>query len=126
MSVSFLMGVFGLIGLAYAYFTYQKIEKQPAGNEKMREIAGAIRSGATAFLKRETAYLAVFVGVVFLALWPSLGFETAISYAMGSICSLCAGFAGMKAATAANVRTTQAASENNTSLALMTAFNGGA
>ena len=126
MSVSFIMGVVGIVGLVYAFVTYQKVDKQSDGNKQMKEIAGSIRDGATAFLKRESAYLAIFVGVVFLALWPTLGFETAISYAAGSICSLSAGFAGMRAATSANVRTTQAASENNTGLALMTAFNGGA
>ncbi|MEZ4754558.1 MAG: sodium-translocating pyrophosphatase [Bdellovibrionota bacterium] len=126
MSVSFFMAVVGLIGLAYAFVTYQKIQKQPMGSEKMKEISYAISEGALTFLKRESQYLAIFVAVVFLLLWPTLGFNTAISYVIGSACSLAAGFAGMKAATSANVRTTQAASENNIGLALMTAFNGGA
>lgn len=129
MSTSFLMTITGVLGLVFAYRTYGYILALPNGNTRMQEIATSIREGAFAFLKRESFYIAIFVLVVFLILWATLGelgFSTAISYLLGATCSLCAGFAGMTAATIANVRTTQAASENNAGGALMAAFSGGA
>lgn len=120
------MSLVGLAGIFVAFNTYRRIEEQPDGSERMQEIARLIREGAITFLKREATYLIVFVAVVFLLIWPSLGFNVAIAYVVGSLCSLCAGFAGMTAATSANVRTTHAASENNPGAALLTAFNGGA
>lgn len=120
------MLIVGAIGLFFAFKTYKDINGMPAGNERMQEIASSISNGALAFLKRESQILLVFIGIVFLAIYMWLGFATAISYLIGSACSLAAGFAGMKAATLANVRTCQAASDNNTGDALMTAFNGGA
>ena len=125
-ALSLSMPIMGIVGLLIAYRTYSQIEAQPAGSEKMQAIAKDIRTGAITFLKAEAFYLLLFIAVVFLLLWLSLGFEIAISYAVGSFCSLGAGFAGMTAATSANVRTTHAASENDQGAALMTAFNGGA
>ena len=124
--IAYLMPVIGVLGLILAFKTYKDIQARPAGNARMQEISSDIRIGALAFLKKETQILAVFIAVVFLLLYPSLGFNTAISYLVGSLCSLAAGFAGMTAATSANVRTTQAASENKQGDALMVAFNGGA
>ena len=123
---SLILGISGLVGLTVAYRTYTQISIQPDGNARMQEIALAIREGALTFLRREATYLIVFVGVVFFLLWGLLNFGTAISYIVGSACSLAAGFAGMKAATLANVRTAHAASENKPDSALMVAFNGGA
>jgi K(+)-stimulated pyrophosphate-energized sodium pump len=121
-----MMSLAGIAGIYFAFTTYKELEAQPQGNDRMQEIAGLIRDGAITFLKREAFYLIFFVAVVFLLLWPSLSFDVAISYVLGSACSLLAGFAGMTAATSANVRTTHAANENNTGAALLTAFNGGA
>ncbi|MCB0330857.1 MAG: sodium/proton-translocating pyrophosphatase, partial [Bdellovibrionales bacterium] len=124
-TLSLLMPITGILGLIIAYRTYSQIEALPAGSEKMQAIAHDIREGALAFLKKEAFYLVLFIALVFLVLWAAIQFEVAISYAVGSFCSLFAGFFGMTAATSANVRTTQAASEKNQGLALMTAFNGG-
>jgi K(+)-stimulated pyrophosphate-energized sodium pump len=126
MFLGLLMAAVGICGLLFAYRTYSQILREPDGNDRMREIAGLIREGALAFLRKEALYLIIFVLVVFFALFFFLGFATAISYLVGSACSLAAGFAGMQAATVANVRTTQAASEKSASGALMNAFNGGA
>lgn len=120
-----IMSIVGVAGLFMAYQTYAKLQAQPAGSAEMQEISTMIHDGAISFLKREATYLLLFVGVVFLLVYVGLNFETAISYLVGSLCSLAAGLAGMKAATIANVRTTHAASENNQGAALMTAFNGG-
>lgn len=123
---AYLLILIGAVGIFFAMKKYKDIEAQPSGSERMQEIAAAIRDGALAFLRREATYLVAFICVIFLLLWAGLGYQVGISYALGSFCSLAAGFAGMKAATSANVRTTQAASENNQGAALMTAFNGGA
>lgn len=123
------MLIAGLIGLYFAFQTYNEIQAQPAGSPKMQEIAGLISEGAITFLQRELRILAMFVATVFLLLllfMPTYSVGTAVAYLLGSLCSFGSSWAGMKAATLANVRTTQAASENNAGGALMTAFSGGA
>ena len=82
--------------------------------------------GAMAFLKREYLVLAIFVVAVFILL--SIGirpFSTAFAFLAGAICSICAGFFGMKAATKANVRTAYAANQEGQATALSVAFSGG-
>jgi len=125
MVVASLMLIVGVIGLIVAFQAYRNIEAQPSGNECMQDIAASIREGAITFLKREAVYLLCFIAAAFLLLWIFIGSEVAIAYVVGSFCSLAAGACGMTAATSANVRTTQAASENNPGAALLTAFNGG-
>ena len=105
--------------------------KQDEGNEKMSKIAKHIADGAMSFLKAEYKILAIFVIAVAILLYFKGSNEegshwmVALSFIVGAICSALAGFIGMKAATKANVRTTQAA---RTSLgkALEVAFAGGA
>ncbi len=126
---SILMPVVGLAGLVIAYKTYNELLALPAGNDRMKEISGSIQSGAISFLKREMYFLAWFVGVVFILIclfYKPHGFYTGLAYLFGSACSALAGYAGMNAATSANVRTCQAASENKEGDALLVAFNGGA
>ena len=120
--------VLGAVGFVIAIVIYNMIKAQPVGNEKMREISDAIRAGAMAFLKREYSVLAVFILLVFflIVLAPSLGFNTALAFLGGAICSMLCGFIGMKAATHANVRTAEAARTDGQGKALMISFNGGA
>lgn len=120
-----LVPVVGAAGLFYALQTYRGILEKGEGSERMQHIARQIREGATAFLTKESQYLAVMTGTVFFILWLALGFTTAVAYAMGSLASLAAGFIGMKAATNSNGRTAFAASESRPRDALMIAFNGG-
>jgi K(+)-stimulated pyrophosphate-energized sodium pump len=125
-TLQILIPVTGAVGLVLAYQTYVGLLKLPDGNERMREIAAAIREGALAYLARQFKVLVPFILIVFLIIWASgLGFSTGIAYMLGSLSSLLAGFLGMKAATAANVRAAQAASENNPAGALDVAFRGG-
>lgn len=124
--IQIIMTAMGAAGLLYAYRMYSSILEKPDGTARMQEIAAAIREGAMTFLKREAGYVLTFVAVTFLILWGLLNFESAISYLVGAACSLTAGFIGMRAATVANVRTTQAASQNDQGGALMMAFSGGA
>lgn len=119
----------GLIALGFASVKSQKISAADAGNERMKEIAAAIREGAMAFLRREYKLLAIFVLAVAVSLALSqLGnpilMLQATSFIAGAFCSGLAGFFGMRVATEANVRTTAAARES-LSKALHIAFSGG-
>ncbi|HEX9615101.1 MAG TPA: sodium/proton-translocating pyrophosphatase, partial [Bacteroidota bacterium] len=116
----------GGAGLLVAFILYSNVKRLPEGNERMQDIARQIHVGAMAFLRREYTVLGIFVVVVSLLLGYSLGWQTAIAYASGALCSIAAGFFGMQAATQANVRTAEAARSHGQGRALLTAFDGGA
>ena len=116
----------GLGGLLCSLLIYFYIKKSPAGTPEMVEIAEAIHEGAMTFLKREYTILAGFIVIVFALLFVFIGANTAYAFLAGSICSILAGYTGMNAATHANVRTAQAASEHGQGQALNMAFSGGA
>ncbi|WP_413294113.1 sodium-translocating pyrophosphatase [Bdellovibrio sp. HCB185ZH] len=116
----------GVIGLVLAVVLYLRVKAQPTGNETMNRIAGYVREGAMAFLVREYKVLFVYAIVVGLVLWYALGAIAAGSFILGAFLSLLAGFFGMKAATYANVRTTQAAATGSKPAALLVALDGGA
>jgi K(+)-stimulated pyrophosphate-energized sodium pump len=116
----------GVLGLIIAIFFYIRVKAQPGGNETMERIAAYVREGSMAFLVREYKVLFVYSIVVAAALWYGLGMVAAVSFLVGAFLSLLAGFAGMKAATYANVRTTQAASTGSKAAALLVALDGGA
>ncbi|WP_437399007.1 sodium-translocating pyrophosphatase [Flagellimonas lutimaris] len=123
--------VFGVLGLLYVFIKNVWISKQEVGDEKMARIAKNIADGAMSFLKAEYKILSIFVVCVAALLFFKGSNEAgsngmvAVSFVVGAICSALAGFIGMKVATKANVRTTNAA---RTSLgkALEVAFAGGA
>ncbi len=121
---------FGVLALIYTYFKSNWISKQDAGNEKMKTISGHIAEGAMAFLKAEYSVLAVFVIVVAALLAYSGANSTdssplvGLSFVVGALCSALAGYIGMRVATKANVRTTQAA-RTGIGKALEIAFAGG-
>jgi K(+)-stimulated pyrophosphate-energized sodium pump len=124
--LAWLAGPLGLVGLVVALMLYFYIRRHPAGNEVMRGIADQIEAGAMAFLRREYSVLAVFVLVVGGLLWVAIGMYTALSFFFGAASSMTAGFIGMKAATKANVRTSEAARGVGQGMALRMAFTGGA
>jgi K(+)-stimulated pyrophosphate-energized sodium pump len=117
----------GLVALLYALARARWINRQPAGNEVLRRISSYISQGAMTFLGREYRALVPFVIVAggFLAAvnWGRLSFQ-GFSFALGATCSALAGFVGMRVATAANVRTTEAA-QFGLPGALRVAFVGG-
>ena len=117
--------ILGAVGLIIAYAAYRGIIKVGVKDAGMQSVSDSIYEGAMAFLKREYIVLSIFVVVVALLLAWQLGVDTALAFFAGAICSVIAGFLGMKAATRANVRTTQAAAEGGQSEALLMAFNGG-
>jgi K(+)-stimulated pyrophosphate-energized sodium pump len=116
----------GALGMLIAIFFYIRVKAQPEGNETMNRIAGYIREGSMAFLMREYKVLAIYAAVVSVLLWSFLGAQSALSFIFGAFLSLLAGFFGMKAATYANVRTTQAAAMGSKPNALLIALDGGA
>lgn len=118
--------IFGVVGLIVAAFFYFQVMKLGKGTETMERIAGYIREGAMAFLFRQYKVLAVYCVVVAALIGYGLGGLAAASFILGAFLSLLAGFIGMKAATYANVKTTQAAREGSRPLALLTALDGGA
>ena len=115
----------GLLGLLCALLLFIMVGKRSPGNERMREISELIHRGAMAFLYREYRILAVFVVIVAALLAWKLSVETAICFISGAIFSVVAGFVGMKAATKANSRTSEAARAEGTDAALLVAFGGG-
>jgi K(+)-stimulated pyrophosphate-energized sodium pump len=115
----------GLIGLGTAGFTYGYVKRQPVGTDVMADLADQIHDGAMAFLRREYSMLAIFVVVVAVLLGWAISVQTAMAYVGGALCSVAAGFFGMKAATRANVRTSAAANEEGQGKALRIAFFGG-
>ncbi|MCC6502299.1 MAG: sodium-translocating pyrophosphatase [Deltaproteobacteria bacterium] len=125
--IAFFAPVFGAAGLAVAFFIYHHIKRLPDGNERMREIAGLIHSGAMVYLKRQYAILVVFMAVVAAALAVFIGVPTAAAFLCGGAASMFAGYFGMKGATKANVRTAEAARSCKPDFrkALTTAFLGG-
>jgi K(+)-stimulated pyrophosphate-energized sodium pump len=118
--------VVGVVALIFAVIFYFRVKKVDVGTERMAEIAGYIQEGAMAFLTREYKVLAIFVAVVFVVIAFALSIFTAISFLVGAVFSVLAGFFGMKVATLANARTANAAKEGGMHPALKVAFSGGA
>ena len=116
----------GLGGLLCSLLLYFYIKKSPAGTPEMVEISEAIHEGAMTFLKREYTILAGFIVIVFVLLFAFVGSHTAYAFLSGAVCSILAGYTGMKAACHANVRTAQAANQHGQGPALNIAFSGGA
>src|SRR5256884_9058560 len=117
--------VCALIGLAAAFILIAIVVRSPAGNERMRQISGAVQEGAKAYLNRQVITISSIAVVIFILLFIFKDRATAIGFLIGAFCSLSAGYIGMRIAVVANLRTTQAASVSITK-ALRLAFNGGA
>ena len=127
----YLIPAAGVLALLFAAFKSSWVKGQDAGDDKMQVIAGHIQEGAMAFLKREYTVLSIFVVIVAVLLavgnasLENSHWLIGISFVLGASASALAGFFGMRIATLANVRTTQAARTGlNTALAV--AFSGGA
>lgn len=125
-----LIPVFGVIALLFIAIRSKWVSSQDAGTDKMKRISESISEGAMAFLKAEYRILAIFVVCVAILLFIS-GSSSAdsspligLSFIVGAVCSALAGFIGMKVATKANVRTTNAA-RDSLGKALEIAFTGG-
>ena len=120
--ISILLAV---VGLGFAFYLIKSVVASPAGNEKMREIAGAIQEGASAYLNRQVASISKIAVVITILLFIFKDRYTGIGFVLGAVCSLVAGFIGMRVAVLANVRTAAGAMTSRQK-ALQAAFNGGA
>jgi K(+)-stimulated pyrophosphate-energized sodium pump len=128
-SFFYIIPLFGVIALLFTFFKSAWINKKDPGTDKMKKIASHISEGAMAFLKSEYKILSIFVVCVAILLAVSADTKdsspfVAVSFIVGALCSGLAGFIGMRVATKANVRTTNAA-RNSLGKALEIAFAGG-
>jgi len=135
-NVIYLVPALGILGLVFMALRSAWISKQDAGDAKMQELAGYIAEGAMAFLRAEWRVLSIFVLItaVLLAYSGTIhevkgravhsSWIICIAFIIGAVFSATAGFIGMKIATKANVRTTQAA-RTSLAKALQVSFTGG-
>ena len=131
-TIIYLVPAFGVLALLYTLWKSSWVGNQEVGSERMARIAANIAEGAMAFLKAEYRVLSIFVVCVAILLGISGNAQgeassplIAVSFIIGAICSAGAGFIGMRVATKANVRTTNAARQG-LAKALEIAFAGGA
>ena len=117
--------VCAVIGLVFAFVLIGMVLRLSSGNDRMKEISGAVQEGAKAYLNRQVITISVIAIIIFALLFFFKDHPTSVGFLIGAFCSLIAGYIGMRVAVIANVRTTQAATVSLHS-ALRVAFNGGA
>ncbi|MCP4690565.1 MAG: sodium-translocating pyrophosphatase, partial [Desulfobacterales bacterium] len=115
----------GIVGVLFAIILAGVVKGAPAGNEKMQEIASAIKEGAIAYLNRQMKSMGITGAIIFIVIFATMGGKTAIGFLIGAIASFCAGYIGMRVSVLANVRTAEAA-KDGLAAGLSMAFKGGA
>ncbi|MEK7647287.1 MAG: sodium-translocating pyrophosphatase [Patescibacteria group bacterium] len=113
-----------LTAIAFALFWRARIKKEPAGTEKMQEIARAIKEGSIAYLKRQYKVVTVVAAILAVMLWFFFGATTAVGFLIGATASGLAGYLGMLTAVSSNSRVTESA-RKGLSAAFRLAFVGG-
>jgi len=115
----------GAVGVIFAVLMAVAVKAAPAGDEKMTEIADAIKEGAIAYLNRQLKSMGITGIVIFIIIFATLGAKTAIGFMIGAVTSFIAGYVGMRVSVIANVRTAEAA-KDGLAAGLNIAFKGGA
>ena len=124
--INFIAPIAAIIGLIVAFSLGSWIKKADEGTDRMKEIAGYIREGAMAFLRREYKTMVIVIVILFLLIGFGISWTTAILYLVGAFLSVLAGYFGMNVATLGNVRTACAAKDSGMPKALKIAFRSGA
>jgi len=124
-NIPLLCAVVGVVGVLFALVLAGVVKSAPAGDEKMQEIAGAIKEGAIAYLNRQLKSMGIAGIIIFIIIFATLGAMTAIGFMIGAVASFIAGYIGMRVSVIANVRTTEAA-KSGLAAGLAIAFKGGA
>ena len=114
----------GVVGVIFAIILASVVKRAPAGNEKMQEIAAAIKDGAIAYLNRQLKSMGIAGAIIFVIIIFTLGIKTAIGFLVGAVASFIAGYIGMRVSVIANVRTAEA-SKKGLAAGLAMAFKGG-
>lgn len=114
-----------ILALLFAGYLVLDIRKQEDGNEKMKEISGAIRTGSMAYLKRQFTTIGIFAVILFIVLGFAVNWPTAVAFIVGAIFSGLAGYFGMTISTMANVKVANAA-RDGLEKAFRMSFRGGA
>lgn len=117
--------ILAVAALLFAAYKAHYVSQADPGTERMQEISAAIAEGASAFLRSEYKILVIFIIVLFALISIFIDIGTGVCFILGALCSILAGFFGMKVATKANVRTANAAKESGMNKALSIAFSGG-
>ncbi len=114
----------GVVGVLFAIILATVVKSAPAGNEKMQQIANAIKEGAIAYLNRQMKSMGVAGIIIFIVIFATMNAKTAIGFLIGAVASFCAGYIGMRVSVIANVRTAEAA-KKGLAAGLGMAFKGG-
>jgi K(+)-stimulated pyrophosphate-energized sodium pump len=123
-SLPLLCTLVGVAGVVFAVALAAMVKSAPAGNQRMQEIASAIKEGAIAYLNRQLKTMGITGIVIFVVIIFALGLKTAIGFLVGAVASFAAGYIGMRVSVLANVRTAEAA-KSGLSAGLNLAFKGG-
>ena len=122
--LSLICTLVGAAGVLFAIIIAVIVKGAPAGNERMQEIANAIKEGAIAYLNRQLKSMGIAGVIIFAIIIFTLGVKTAIGFLVGAVASFLAGYIGMRVSVLANVRTAEAA-KGGLSKGLSMAFKGG-
>ena len=114
----------GIAGVIFSIILATIVRNAPAGNEKMNEIAAAIKAGAVAYLNRQLKSMGTAGIILFIIIGFALSWKTAVGFLIGAAASFVAGYIGMRVSVLANVRTAEAARSGLAS-GLAMAFKGG-
>jgi len=123
-SIPLVCALVGVVGVIFSIIIAAIVKKAPAGDEKMQEIANAVKEGAIAYLNRQMKSMGIAGIVIFIVILITMGPKTAIGFLIGAVASFLAGYIGMRVSVIANVRTAEAA-KDGLAAGLAMAFKGG-